>query len=40
MVRIVFATNNKNKVKEIKEILGDKVELLSLADIDCHEDIC
>lgn len=39
MIKIVFATNNKNKVREIKNILGNKVELLSLEDIGCHEDI-
>jgi len=38
-MKLVFATNNKDKVKEIKALLGDKVELLSLADIGCVEDI-
>lgn len=36
---IVFATNNKNKLREIKEILGDRFNILSLADINCHTDI-
>ncbi|MBO7579451.1 MAG: non-canonical purine NTP diphosphatase [Prevotella sp.] len=38
-MRIVFATNNKNKLKEIREILGDRVEVLSLKDIGCDVDI-
>lgn len=38
-MKIVFATNNKNKLAEIREILGDKHHVLSLSDIDCHTDI-
>lgn len=38
-MKIVFATNNNNKLAEIREILGDNFEILSLADINCHEDI-
>ena len=38
-VKIVFATNNKNKLKEIREILGDRVEVLSLKDIGYDVDI-
>lgn len=38
-MRLVFATNNKHKQEEMRAILGGKVELLSLADIDCHDDI-
>lgn len=38
-MKIVFATNNKNKLEEIREILGNKFEVLSLNDIDCHVDI-
>ena len=37
--KLVFATNNAHKLEEIAAILGDKVELLSLNDIDCHTDI-
>ena len=39
MMKIVFATNNEHKLKEVREILKDKYEVLSLADIGCHEDI-
>lgn len=38
-MKIVFATNNAHKLSEIKAILGDRMEILSLADIDCHDDI-
>lgn len=38
-MKLVFATNNANKLREIREILGNRFEILSLADIGCHEDI-
>lgn len=38
-MKIVFATNNKNKLSEIREILGSGFEVMSLAEIGCHEDI-
>jgi len=38
-MKIVFATNNKHKLQEIRQILGDEFEILSLADIGCHADI-
>lgn len=38
-MKIVFATNNKNKLSEIRDILGDNITVLSLNDIDCHVDI-
>lgn len=38
-MKIVFATNNQHKLEEIREILGDSFEVLSLRDIGCHEDI-
>lgn len=37
--KLVFATNNPHKLEEIKAILGDKIEILSLSDINCHADI-
>lgn len=39
MKKLVFATNNAHKLDEIRAILGDKVEILSLNDINCHADI-
>lgn len=38
-MKIVFATNNRHKLEEVRSILGNKIEVLSLADIDCHDDI-
>lgn len=37
--KLVFATNNKHKLEEIQAILGSKIDILSLDDINCHEDI-
>lgn len=39
MKELVFATNNAHKLEEIRAILGDKMHVLSLNDINCHEDI-
>lgn len=36
---IVFATNNLHKLEEIRQIIGDKFNVLSLKDINCNEDI-
>ena len=38
-MKLVFATNNKHKLDEVRAIVGDRVEVLSLNDIDCHDDI-
>ena len=38
-MKIVFATNNTNKLMEVRKILGDQFKVLSLEDIGCHEDI-
>lgn len=37
--KLVFATNNLHKLEEVSSILGDKIQLLSLNDINCHTDI-
>ena len=39
MIELVFATNNKNKLLEVRAILGDKISIRSLTDINCEEDI-
>ena len=39
MKKIVFATNNKHKLDEIRKITAGKIEILSLSDINCNEDI-
>ena len=38
-MKIVFATNNEHKLSEIRSILGDSIEVLSLKDIGCDVDI-
>ena len=38
-MKLVFATHNQNKVREVRLLLPAKFELLSLPDIDCVEDI-
>lgn len=38
-MEIVFATNNEHKLEEIRQILGNDIKVLSLADINCHADI-
>lgn len=37
--KLVFVTNNAHKLEEISSILGGKMELLSLKDIQCTADI-
>lgn len=39
MKKLVFASNNAHKLSEIRNIIGHRFELLSLADIGCHDDI-
>lgn len=39
MKQIVFATNNAHKLSEVRRIVGDKFDILSLADIGCHDEI-
>ncbi len=39
MKTLVFATNNANKIREVKELLGDRYDFLSLQDIGCAEDV-
>lgn len=36
---IVFASNNAHKLEEIRAIVGDRIKILSLSDIGCHDDI-
>lgn len=38
-MQIVFATNNENKLKEIRNILGNSFSLLSLSDLNITDDI-
>ena len=36
---LVFATNNKNKLKEIKHIIIDKINILSINDLNHSDDL-
>ena len=38
-MKLVFATNNKNKLEEVQALIPSYIELLSLKDIGCEEDI-
>jgi len=38
-MKIVFATNNQNKVNEVQSLLPKNISILSLKDIGCTEDI-
>jgi XTP/dITP diphosphohydrolase len=38
-MQLVFATNNPNKLKEVQSLLPHYIELLSLEDIGCNEEI-
>lgn len=38
-MKLVFATNNLNKLAEVQKMLPASIELLSLKDINCFDDI-
>jgi len=38
-MRLCFASNNAHKLDEIRPLLPSDIELLSLADINCHEEL-
>lgn len=38
-MQLVFASNNKNKIKEIQALVADTIQIISLEDIGCTEDI-
>ncbi len=38
-MKLVFATNNLNKLAEVQEMLPNSIELLSLKDINCFDEI-
>jgi XTP/dITP diphosphohydrolase len=38
-MQLVFASNNKNKIKEIQLLVPSTIQILSLDDIGCTEDI-
>ena len=39
MVTLVFATNNRHKLDEVQQMVGDKFKIVSLADIKCFDEI-
>ena len=39
MEKIVFATNNLHKLEEVRNIVGERIQILSLSDIGCTDDI-
>lgn len=39
MKKLIFATNNVHKLEEVRAVVGDKFEILSLKEIGCNEDI-
>ena len=36
---IVFATNNKHKLQEVKHIIGERFNIISLKELQCFDDI-
>lgn len=36
---MVMATNNPHKLQEIRQIVGDRIRVMSLSEIGCHDDI-
>ncbi|MBY0485707.1 MAG: non-canonical purine NTP diphosphatase [Flavobacteriaceae bacterium] len=38
-MKLVFASNNKNKIKEIQLLVPSSIQIVSLEDIGCTEDI-
>ena len=38
-MKLVFATNNQNKLAEVQKMLPNSIELLSLKDINCFDEI-
>ncbi len=38
-MKLVFATHNQNKFKEVQSLVPKNIELLSLNDIGCHDEI-
>ena len=39
MKQLVFATNNQHKLQEVRDMLKDRYQILSLKEINCEEDI-
>ncbi len=38
-MKLVFATNNSNKIAEVSNLINNQIAIISLKDIGCNEDI-
>ena len=38
-MKLVFATNNPNKLSELQALVPEGIEILSLEDINCNEEL-
>ncbi len=38
-MKIVFATSNRNKIKEVQNLLPDSIKIIGLTDIECFEEV-
>ena len=38
-MKLVFATNNSNKIAEVSNLISNQITIISLKDIGCNEDI-
>lgn len=38
-MKLVFATNNSNKIAEVSNLISNQIAIISLKDIGCNEDI-
>jgi len=38
-MKLIFATNNSNKIKEVSNLISNQIAIISLKDIGCNEDI-
>lgn len=38
-MKLVFATNNAHKLSEVRSMIGDAIEIVSLSEIGCFEEI-
>ncbi len=38
-MQLVFATHNQHKFEEVKQLMPSHIQLISLSEIGCHEDI-
>ena len=38
-MKLVFATNNQHKLDEVRKVVTGDIEIISLSDINCYDDI-